>query len=386
MDGLFSFCKQNQTIVNLIKTKIMIFGNFSQEPNVYFNGRPIEVVQCYKCLGNVVNTIKTSSGDLFKMNKEYLCNKARGAIFSLMKKTRCIAPLPPKCMFYMFEAMIEPILMYGSDVWGINSIIGDKSDKIMFSFIRNILHVKITTSNEISIGESGLIPVSVNANVNSLKYFVRRYNLPNNMPVKLVFNELQRLHELGYKNWYSKTLNLAEQYSIDLYEFNMNSVKHLKKRILNDFKSKWLESIHNNESSRIIKSYGLIKKRFGIEIYLNEIKEQKYRIALSRLRTSSHILEIERGRHAKPKISFDKRLCPKCNTIEDERHFVSDCKLYEQERNEMFSRIQNYYQYNINLELNLSYEELMCHEDPMVLNALGKYVYNAFKKRDQLIS
>ena len=128
----------------------------------------------------------------------------------------------------------------------------------------------------------------------------------------------------------------------------------------------------------------MIKKRFGIETYLDEIKEQKYRIALSRLRTSSHILEIERGRHAKPKIPYDNRLCPKCNTVEDEKHFIIHCKMYEQERNEMFSRIRIKYKTKTNLEQNMSYEELMCHEDPLVMNALGKYVYNAFKKRHQL--
>ena len=118
MDGLFSFCRPNQTIVNEIKTKVMVFGHAKEKISITFNGKAIEQVDCYKYLGNMFNSIKSSSGDMFKMNYDYLCESARRAIFAVLKRIRKISPLPPKCMLYIFQSMIEPILLYGSDVWG----------------------------------------------------------------------------------------------------------------------------------------------------------------------------------------------------------------------------------------------------------------------------
>ena len=58
-----------------------------------------------------------------------------------------------------------------------------------------------------------------------------------------------------------------------------------------------------------------------MEPYLYLVKESKYRIEISRLRASSHVLEIERGRYTRPKTPITERLCPFCNVVEDEQHF-----------------------------------------------------------------
>ena len=52
----------------------------------------------------------------------------------------------------------------------------------------------------------------------------------------------------------------------------------------------------------------------------------KYRKNLIGLRLSSHRLEVEAGRWAKPdKISYENRKCKNCDVLEDEFHFVMEC-------------------------------------------------------------
>ena len=59
---------------------------------------------------------------------------------------------------------------------------------------------------------------------------------------------------------------------------------------------------------------------------------KKIRIALSRLRTSSHRLEIEAGPWEKPvRKPVNERLCSFCGVLEDEYHFVLECPLYMDE-------------------------------------------------------
>ena len=63
--------------------------------------------------------------------------------------------------------------------------------------------------------------------------------------------------------------------------------------------------------------------------YLEIVNIKKFKIALAKLRVSSHRLEIEMGRLARPeRIEFDDPKCKLCNKLEDEFHFVLECPLY----------------------------------------------------------
>ena len=99
MHGLLSLCKSNQTIVNELKTNVMMFRNTKEELRIKFKDTLIEHVDRHKCLGNVFNTARTSEGDVFKQNYDYPCDRARGAILSLLKRIRNVIPLPPSVCF-----------------------------------------------------------------------------------------------------------------------------------------------------------------------------------------------------------------------------------------------------------------------------------------------
>ena len=67
------------------------------------------------------------------------------------------------------------------------------------------------------------------------------------------------------------------------------------------------------------------KTELRTESYLDCISAPRFRIALSKLRFSSHNLEIERG----PKKDVDERVCLLCNVVDDEIHFVTNCCINE---------------------------------------------------------
>ena len=69
----------------------------------------------------------------------------------------------------------------------------------------------------------------------------------------------------------------------------------------------------------VLRTYCTFKKCFKMEMYLSFIVSFKLRSLVSKLRLSSHSLEIERGRHCKKKIPSEDRLCKLCKAgIEDE--------------------------------------------------------------------
>jgi len=79
--------------------------------------------------------------------------------------------------------------------------------------------------------------------------------------------------------------------------------------------------------------YREISTTIDFKAYLNVVNIPKHRIALSRLRTSSHHLAIETGRWHKPiSIPYSDRKCIVCDTLDDEYHFVIECKLLNDKR------------------------------------------------------
>ena len=56
------------------------------------------------------------------------------------------------------------------------------------------------------------------------------------------------------------------------------------------------------------------------------------RVANTKIRLSSHLFYIERGRWGKNKINAIDRKCQLCNTIEDEFHCLVECPRFKEIR------------------------------------------------------
>ena len=146
LNGLFCFCSDNMMIVNEMKTKVMVNDPANRNFSLKFNGKTLDIVDQYKYLGNITKSIKTWNGDMFGANYQHLCNKARQAIFALFKRVKTLGILPVKIMMYLFRSLIMPILVYGSDVWGINFNATKSMDTIFLWYARTIL-----VSNQIPV-------------------------------------------------------------------------------------------------------------------------------------------------------------------------------------------------------------------------------------------
>ena len=126
----------------------------------------------------------------------------------------------------------------------------------------------------------------------------------------------------------------------------------------------------------------LYKTNYGIENYLNYISKPKFRIALSKLRASSHDLEIERGRYVRPKLNLNDRLCMSCHVIEDEEHFVTGCINNLDMRESLFNKIATKEPSFANLSNQEKFIYLMSCNDRQILTWFGKFLHNSFQTRN----
>ena len=146
----------------------------------------------------------------------------------------------------------------------------------------------------------------------------------------------------------------------------------IKQRILDIYKRSWYAKLNN---SGRLSSYCLFKHDFTPEKYLSCINENKYRVALSKLRLSSHDLAIETGRYTNIERQYGK--CLQCNmgVVESKYHFTLVCPKYRDLRSKFlkpyFCRWPN----------TNTFIDLMSCKSVRIINQVAKFVYFAFKLR-----
>ena len=158
---------------------------------------------------------------------------------------------------------------------------------------------------------------------------------------KECYDELERLHQHGFSNWYSNVVELSRRYGINLYDISNNEAKFtIKIKVTNYLKQNWSQKLHDGDDNTVLRTYRLFKEGHEMEPYLYRVKESKYRIAISRLRASSHVLEIERGRYTRPKTPLTERLCPFCNVVKMNSTFYSSVRYMTRNVIECFPKYQ----------------------------------------------
>jgi hypothetical protein len=72
--------------------------------------------------------------------------------------------LPIDLQLRILDSLVAPILLYGSEVWGVGK--NDNIEKVHLQFLKRILGVRVTTPNCLVYGELGRYPLDINSAVN----------------------------------------------------------------------------------------------------------------------------------------------------------------------------------------------------------------------------
>ena len=119
-------------------------------------------------------------------------------------------------------------------------------------------------------------------------------------------------------------------------------------------------------------------------MYLDVVHNVDHRKALTRLRTSSHMLAIETGRYCRPKIPINNRVCLHCNQVEDETHFILHCNRYTNQREFIFSEIVQYAPTFLTLDTKQKFAYIMSEVTILKFTAKYCYVCTEIRKNDRL--
>ena len=229
----------------------------------------------------------------------------------------------------LFDSKVQPILSYGSELWGVNIIEGVES--VHTRALKRFLNVSVYSSNSIVYGETGRYPLSINHKINSLRYWLRLQRLPNTRINKQAYDMLVNLAEQGKSNWASHIRDLLFQngFGIAWISGQVGNEKMflnmVKERLKDCYIQGWSSKILNSEHLNV---YSGFKSIFMPELYLyNSYLHKSLRNILTKFRCG--VSEINSHRH-----KFSKNVnimhCPLCDYCrESEIHFLLICTYYE---------------------------------------------------------
>ena len=114
LKGLYTYCNKWALNVNIDKTKVIIFsrGKTKKFKSFKFGNNTINVVDDYVYLGTTFNYNGT-----FNKAKAKQALQAKKATFSLITKIKQLN-LTFETSIELFERLIIPVLLYGSEIWG----------------------------------------------------------------------------------------------------------------------------------------------------------------------------------------------------------------------------------------------------------------------------
>ena len=382
LNKLQKYCKKWKLNVNAKKTKAMVFNSNSTLYTFKIGENILQCVNQVCYLGFLL----TPSGS-FKATETFLYNKACRALASLRNVLNKVPELSVKVKMKMFDTLISPILMYGSEVWGAymfkyqNDVTGlqnmlknlnCKMEKLHTKFCKFILQLPRKSCNYGVRYELGRYPLFISVILRSVKYFL---NVLNRSPQSLVHIAV-RLHMFNNKSWYSFI-----KYVVETLNYNINTICKADIKSRKDsmcFKLRQLsQTVYFNELKLLSRMQLLlsVKHNWGCETYLNSVKDSYLRKCISQIRLSCHRFPIEIGRQSG--VSRQNRLCNMClMAVGTERHMLLEC--YNPKlsipRNDFISAINKINSNISQLSRFNLFNYLMMFKDNTFVSATAKYI------------
>ena len=319
-----------------------------------------------------------------------LSTKANRPLLALNSRFK-LKYLPVKIALKLFDSMIAPILLYGSEVWGpyLNFSQSDwdtnEIEKIHTQFLKRLLGVNRSTTNALVRGDLGRFPlnISVSCRTNNFIKHILHYSEPDSLVTQALEYERSVTDRKTIISFINELTDQLKTNGLTNSTLTALSKTATRKALESNYSIYWRTYIRNCSKALTYKSY---KNQITYEKYLDLIPTRRHRRALSKLRLSDHCLAIEKGRHSKPPIGRNERFCRYCkNIVEDEIHFILVCSEYNFEREIFLNQIHSLYpNFKTIPSADQKFIYLMTNENKCFLEYFSAFEYDIYNKRTTL--
>ena len=330
LDALHEYCQKWDLTVSIAKTNIVIFarGRVTKYPVFKIGSKIVKVVDDYIYLGVTFNY----NGSFKKAMIKQL-TQAKKAMFAILQKAKVLM-LPIDIICELYERCVIPVLLYGSEIWGVENI--NCMEVFHRNFLRRILKTFKFTPNCMLYGETNTVDIKTKVESRMINFWLNT-KFSSKMKLSVAMCSLfSKLHDDSLDpniKWPAKIKNILSATDLEYVWFdpivNVPSSKLLvRQRLEENFLRDWKESVQTNSQCTIYKQF---KNTPKLENYIMELRGSLL-FSVNHFISRVHHLPVtyNRFRNNPPK----SETCQLCNqtSVGDETHYILHCQFFDLER------------------------------------------------------
>ncbi len=320
-----------------------------------------------------------------------LKEKVRRAFYAIKKSIQIEIPI--RIWLKIFQSVIEPIALYGSEVWGplLNHEF-EKWDKnpietLHAEFCKSILRVQRNTPNNACRAELGQYPLIMRIEKRAIKFWKHlKMSDPNSYHFKALKNhevnpERSPLIQMVLKlQTQTNTTNNIQHQDTEtpIHKIQPNQIIKAQQE---KYLTYWKET---TEKLSKLECYLALNRDYTTADYLSTVKDRKLRRQMTRYRLSNHTLGIETGRYRQHWLPKESRICPYCThgEVETEQHFLTSCPNYQHIRDTFYPKFETLCPDFKLLNKKTQIQYLLGEKQDCILLA-ARYIDACHKKREE---
>ena len=292
-----------------------------------------------------------------------LAKSASRALGALIGKFISVGGMTYDVFTKLYETMVEPVLMNCSGVWGTkqHNVINTVQNKA----IRFFMAVGKHTSNIASRGDMGWISCFSKQRRACIRPMCRVLRINDERLLSRVIRWSSRYR----RGWHGITTRLiADMNESNLVYDRTLSTKTVIRRLSDNLREldqqEWLRALHDDRNcvnGNKLRTYRTFKQSVNPEVYVTSDIPRAHRRVLAQFRAGCLPIAIETGRYSRPTIPLEERKCLFCiqDVIEDEKHFLTNCNLYNDLRSELYNSYSSFIYNFENLDSDSKFSSIM---------------------------
>ena len=285
----------------------------------------------------------------------------------------------PSLFFKLFYCQIQPILTYGSEIWGLTRDLKEVEKLHLFA-IKRFMGASVRTPRQLIYGESGRHPLFVTTFVKGITYWLKLTEMnPTRLP-RQAYNMLLQLHYQGKNTWATQVCHVLYNHGFGfVWEAHGTGnrkqfLKIFQQRLIDCWQQEWRTEVNSKD---LLGFYSVLNDIPQLSTHLQVITNFKLRCLYTRFKLGMSPLRAR-------SLLFDNNAvhspsCPFCKTVhETELHFLLACPYYINLRETYIPK--KYYSPPSKYKLNI----LLANKDHRLPVRIALYIHKALKLRDTL--